>query len=59
MIEIIEEGTKSKIRCNFCGALLSYQKNDIEEGIRYRPIYGYKKFILCPQCSNEIILEDN
>lgn len=31
MIEILEAGTKKKVRCNNCGALLSYEKSDVKE----------------------------
>lgn len=61
MIEIIEPGTKNRIRCDYCGALLSYSKEDIKEKLEYignRFCENLRKIIVCPQCQNEIILEE-
>lgn len=59
MIEIIKAGTKNRIECNNCGALLSYTVSDIKEEERYitqRETYT-QKYIICPQCNNKIVLE--
>lgn len=58
MIEIIKAGTKNRVECNNCGALLSYTKEDIkvhEEFVSQRDSY-IQKYIICPQCSNKIVL---
>lgn len=58
MIEIIKAGTKNRIECNNCGALLSYTKEDIkerEEFVGQRDSY-IQKYIVCPQCNDRIIL---
>lgn len=57
MIEIIKQGTKNRVECNNCGALLSYQTDDVRENYYGRTFLGYEKYIICPQCSNRIILE--
>lgn len=59
MIEIIEPGTKNRINCNFCGALLSYQKDDVKEHFYDAPMQptGYEKYITCPQCQHKVVLE--
>jgi DNA-directed RNA polymerase subunit RPC12/RpoP len=59
MIEIIKAGTKNRIECTNCGALLSYTVEDIKSEENYvtqRDSYT-QKYIICPQCSNKIILE--
>jgi hypothetical protein len=60
MIEILHEGTKNRIKCTFCGALLSYQKEDIKEKECYRSQRDsyILKYISCPQCNQIIIMED-
>ena len=59
MIEIIRPGTKNQVECNYCGALLSYQKEDIQESEQIyaqRVSFSYK-YIVCPQCNSEVSLE--
>lgn len=59
MIEILREGTKRQIECKDCGALLRFQQEDIktaEHWISSRDSRTYK-YITCPQCHAEIILE--
>ena len=62
MIEILEAGTKKKVRCNNCGALLSYEKSDVkEEQIKTMMPLGdphkmVKEYITCPQCKESIYL---
>lgn len=64
MIEIIEAGTKKKVRCNNCGALLSYEKSDIkEETVKTMMPLGdshkiTKKYIKCPRCKENIYLSN-
>jgi len=58
MIEIIKAGTKNRVECANCGALLSYTKEDIkerEEFIGQRDSY-IQKYIICLQCNDKIIL---
>lgn len=58
MIEIIKVGTKNRVECANCGALLSYTKDDIkerEEFLGQRDSY-IQKYIICPQCNNKIVL---
>jgi ribosomal protein S27E len=61
MIAIIKQGTKNRVECNNCGALLSYSVDDVKEEetyITHRDSY-IQKYIMCPQCNNKIILESN
>ena len=59
MIEILKRGTKRQIECNACGALLRYQEEDIKLEDKFiSPIESYnRKYIICPQCNHQIILE--
>lgn len=58
MIEIIEPGTKNRVRCDTCGTLLSYQKDDVKECYYdHMNFGGYERYIHCPQCLNKIVLE--
>jgi DNA-directed RNA polymerase subunit RPC12/RpoP len=59
MIEIIKEGTKNRVECSNCGALLSYTIDDINQEENYitqRDSY-IQKYIICPQCNNKIVFE--
>lgn len=58
MVKIIKPGTKNMINCGFCGALLTYNKDDIKEVEKYldqRESY-FQKYITCPQCNNNITI---
>ena len=63
MITIIERGTRKEQRCKKCGCLFSYETIDVKKGNVVTSTYGmepYKmpfKYVRCPQCNNEIILE--
>ena len=51
MIEIIGQ-VKKEATCAYCGAVLSYQHEDIEyEEVSYDRIYYY---IVCPQCGDRV-----
>ncbi len=56
MIEIIKWGTKKTCTCNNCGCCFKYENEDIEhkygKGLEY-----LGKFVLCPQCDEEVMLE--
>ena len=59
MIEIIKQGTKNRVECKNCGALLSYTVDDVREEEKYisqRDSYT-QKYIMCQQCNNKIVLE--
>jgi DNA-directed RNA polymerase subunit RPC12/RpoP len=59
MIEIIKQGTKNRVECNNCGALLSYTIEDIKEEeiyITQRDSYA-QKYLTCPQCNSKILLQ--
>lgn len=59
MIKILVPGTKNRIDCTFCGAVLSYDKDDIKENERFlgpRSSY-FEKYIIYPQCKYRIVLE--
>ena len=59
MIEVLREGNKMKIECNECGALLRYQVNDVRTECIYlaQRMEDTRKYIICPQCQEKIILE--
>ena len=59
MIEVIKPGTKNRVECNNCGALLSYSVDDIklqEKYLSQRDSYN-EKYIMCQQCNERIVLE--
>lgn len=64
MIEIIEAGTKKKVRCNNCGALLSYERSDVKtDRPRVRTPFERDnvftkeyEYITCPQCKKIVYL---
>lgn len=59
MVKIIQAGTKSRVECSFCGAILEYCKDDVHEEETYisqRDSY-FKKYIKCPQCDSKVYLE--
>ena len=61
MIEIIKEGTKNRMECDNCGALMGYTTEDIEKEEKYigtRSSYT-EKYITCPQCHNKIVFSTN
>lgn len=62
MIKIIEHGTRKEQRCERCGCLFSYEAIDVEKGniagVNAFELYEKPfKYVRCPQCNNEIILE--
>ena len=65
MIKIIKRGTRQQASCERCGCLFSYEEEDIKhlEGHcdgNYAFIdgtkHGYKNYVECPQCNNEVIV---
>lgn len=67
MIRIIKPGFLCKTTCNNCGAYLSYddRTDTTTENITAYSTndacfkVDYKKYIICPQCKNEIVVGDN
>lgn len=64
MIKILKSGTKKKVECPECGALLSYDSNgDIQTGYEKRlsstnmPYKNPYDYIICPQCQYKIVLK--
>lgn len=58
MIEVIKKGTRNRIECNYCGAVLAYDGEDIQKKEEYWECKCYiTKYIICPQCKNEIVME--
>ena len=53
MIKVIRPRTRNNVECANCGALLSYEKEDIETGFDKKIHYGH---ITCPECGEEIRL---
>lgn len=56
MIKIIEHGTIKKARCNNCGCLFSYEKEDIQHKHSYTFNGWSYDYVICPQCKKEIQL---
>jgi RNase P subunit RPR2 len=58
MITILKKGTKKTINCYNCGALLSYEGEDIEvKTVSTRFSSSSISYITCPQCQEQIRLE--
>lgn len=55
MINIIEHGTIERKRCENCGCLFSYEKEDIKHCNFINDFVNYD-YIICPQCKDEIQL---
>ena len=59
MVRIIKIGTKKKIRCPSCGALLRYDKN---KDVQHQTLHGCMDIIIdrytikCPQCEHKIVV---
>lgn len=56
MIKIIEHGTIEKKRCEKCGCLFSYEKEDVEYNTHCDFGEFSYKYVICPQCKEEIQL---
>lgn len=62
MIEILKKGTKKQVTCKNCGAVLSYEREDVEYpkqqyAMGYGDYYRFPIFsgtIKCPQCEHKI-----
>ena len=64
MIEIIKRGTKQIYKCDYCGCKFSYEDEDTYhyeydvDGDYDKRVngykHGYKLFIDCPQCNEQI-----
>lgn len=57
MIRIIEYGAIKKKRCDNCGCLFSYEKEDIERSTNsYFGVFTDYEYVICPQCKEKIRL---
>lgn len=57
MIKILEHGTIQKKRCEDCGCLFSYEKEDVEhKNNKLDPLLGRYDYVTCPQCKKEITI---
>lgn len=55
MIKILKDGTKHKVKCDGCGAILRFDESDVKiEDVGYYA--DFVEFILCPQCGHKIIV---
>ena len=60
MIKIIKPGKIYTAICNCCEAIMTYEKEDMQQTtIKVNNFLNHKvnTFIECPQCKNKIILE--
>ena len=57
MIRIIERGTTEKKRCDNCGCLFSYEKEDIERSTNsYFGVFAGCEYVICSQCKEKITI---
>ena len=69
MIKILKEGVRKTVECEECGAVLSYNLEDVQKeridnmipniiayslGAKAAP--GVREYIICPCCNSNIIL---
>lgn len=56
MIKIIEYGTKTEIKCDYCGCKFVYEKEDIEYDMIPKEIMAkhINPHVTCPQCNRRI-----
>lgn len=66
MIKIIRKGSKKVTKCVYCGCEISFDTEytyDYEQAYqRVERVHGskeYKRYIVCPQCDNELDLNEN
>lgn len=59
MVKVLVPGTKNRMTRGFCGAILSYDKDDIKENERFLGAHNsyFEKYIVCPQCQYYNVLE--
>lgn len=59
MVKVLVPGTKNRMTCGFCEAILSYDKDDIKENERFLGAHNsyFEKYIVCPQCQYYNVLE--
>lgn len=63
MIEVLKKGTRKQCTCENCGAVMSYEKNDIKDKPKrtidfrtLKPVYP-QNYIICPQCKHPVEVE--
>lgn len=56
MIEIIEEGTKKVVKCNYCGCKFSYEHVDTIIKTLDSPIRSTMEYVPCPQCNENYVI---
>lgn len=54
IVKIIRYGTKKEIECKYCGSLLQYEPEDIQE---FQTKYSWRRYIVCPHCNKEVNIE--
>lgn len=63
MVTVLKVGTREKVTCPECGALLSYDSfldviKKIENvGVRPFTYPRQKEYIICPQCNHEVVVD--
>lgn len=63
MIKVIRPRTRRNVECINCGAILSYEDEDIKQGtnkaissVDFQKFGVPYKYIICPECGQEIQL---
>jgi hypothetical protein len=58
-MKILKLGQKV-VECDFCNSILGYEKTDIHTNEVYTAprISNLEYYLICPVCSNHIVLED-
>ena len=58
MKKIIKPGTRKTIECNDCGCVFTYEAEDIESETSIEDAFNKSSrcFVVCPQCSNYIVI---
>lgn len=54
MVKVIEYGRKRRTTCETCGALLEFEKEDIENV--HLGMNEYEQRIVCPACNETVVV---
>lgn len=54
MVKVIQHGNKRRVRCENCGALLEYKKEDTK--VIQTVMNEYERSIICPECEESVVV---
>lgn len=51
MIKVIKHGNKKIVKCEECGCVFSYEKEDVE--VEQTGVNEYFSYVVCPDCTQK------